>query len=1227
MTKIAKSPASRFATQTLRMSRRFALFFLALIAVLMSIAALPGGASAATPWWQIVDGSRPSNLWEPSDSVQEITATMAVTEEFGEGVVQTMEIDGKTIGCLGSETFLGELGCEAFVGSPAIANAAQLKATLEPIYGSDVEVSGGPVGVASLLVTVPGRGVPAIGFNEEEAQPRFGTAKNKVVSTGGSGRLVLTITNLGNEEIDASSDPVTIVDDLPQGVVASDVDAFAGVQNGNGPVECEIEVAGTRVACEFEQTLPSYESIEIEPLVRLIGSPPSAGTPGKVTVSGGGAPTATASQEIKVSPEKVPFGVERFSVVPEEESGTEASRAGGHPFQLTTTIQLNAGPLLPAARRVDSEVEQPAQPRNFRFALPAGYVGNVTAVPNCALSDFYDASRFLTNQCPDETAIGAASVTIVEKTNIGFARLAVPLFNLEPGDGEPARLGLTAGGVSVVIDTEVDPDNEYRILAGVRNASQLAQIISSTVTIWGTPGDPAHDGQRGWLCVFNFIDYGPCGSPSGSNENAFLRLPVSCKDAAVAGSEVEPWNTPLGGVIGTSSFTTPAPSGCNQVPFKPEIQASPTSKRVVSSSGLDFRLDMPNGGLLNSKAISEGQAKRVEVTLPEGVTINPSQAEGLAACSPSQYAKETASSPAGAGCPEASKVGSVQVKTPLLEEEAKGSLYVAEPYDNPFDSLVALYMVAKIPERGILIKQAGEVHLDPSTGRIVSTFDNLPQVPFDTFKLHFYEGNRAPLVMPPNCGTYETVAKFTPWSAADPDNPTPDEIVTKTSPFTVDQSSKGGPCPSGTPPLNPKFVAGTTSSSAGGFSPFNVRLTREDDEQEFSRFSVRPPKGLLAILAGVPFCSDAGIAAAKARTGPDGGQDELDNPSCPGASQIGRTLVGAGVGPELSYAPGKIYLAGPYQGAKMSIVAISTAKVGPFDLGTVVIRQALRVDPVTAEVTSDGSNSDPIPHILRGVVVHARDIRVSLDRRDFTFNPTNCERMTAGATVVSGLGQTVDLTSPFQAADCASLGFKPKLSLQLLGGTKRTATPRLKAVLTTRKGDANFARAQVTLPKSAFLEQAHIRTVCTRVQFNAGGGNGEQCPKASVYGKASAISPVLDEVVKGPVFLRSSDNELPDLVAALHANRADVNLIGRIDSLNGRIRTTFDSTPDVPVTKFTLEMQGGNKGLIVNSQNICKGTHKGIANFKAQNGRKYEFNPVVKTQCGGNKGKKGGRRK
>ena len=1185
------------------------------VVVIGLLALSPASASAdPSPWWQVLTGSRPTNLWIPKSQVQEIDAP---STPF------ILTVGGENVGF--------------FNGPFPPPTAENVQTALEGAYGAgDVEVTGGPGGTAPLIVTSigddAGRYVAPIGITSPLAP-----ATARILVLGGSGRLVLTITNLGDAPVDASSDSVTIVDELPEGVVATGVEAFAGAQDLSGPVDCKVE-AESKVICTFDGTLPSYEAIEVEISASLTGDPPAAGAPGEVTVSGGGAPTVSAEQKIKISPLPTPFGIEHFSGRAEEEGGASTLQAGAHPFQVTTTIQLNSGHLIPGPERKENIVEQPAMPRNFRFTLPIGLVGNAASMPQCEMADFLSSPGSpALNNCSAESAIGVASVTASENVSksenggqapvLGFLRFPVPVFNLPPREGEPARFGFTVLGNPVIIDTSVDPDNQYRITASVDNATQLLAFLSSTVSLWGTPSDPRHDSSRGWSCTYRFEDLGPCERPAGLAEEAFLRQPVSCVTPFDFEAELEPWNVAPGALVERASSPGPTQIGCNQVPFDPTVGVSVNSRRAESPAGLGFELQMPNAGLLDPKyKAAEGQAKRVEVILPEGVTVNPSQAEGLDACSPAAYAQESAGLQPGQGCPEAAKVGSVQLSTPLLEEEARGSVYVASPYDNPFGSLLALYVVARIPERGILIKQAGKVELNPQTGRIVTTFDDLPQLPFDTFKLNFFGGDRAPLAMPSRCGTYEIATRFTPWHASDPDNPLPDEVVAKTSSFMVDQGPTGGPCPSGPPAFEPGFSAGTTNNSAGSYSPFNIRLTRNDGEAELSRFSVKLPKGVIGKLAGIPFCSETAIATAEARIGPHGGQEELDNPSCPAASQLGRTLVGAGVGPSLTYAPGKIYLAGPYQGAKLSIVAIATAKVGPFDLGNVVIRQALRIDPETAEVTSDGATSDPIPHILKGIVVHARDIRVNIDRDNFVLNPTSCERMEVEATVLSGGGQLATPRAPFQAASCERLGFKPRLSLQLLGGTKRTATPRLKAVLKARKGDANIGRAQVTLPPSAYFEQNHIQTICTRVQFNAGAGNGGQCPKASVYGRARAISPLLDEPLKGRVYLRSSNNELPDLVAALHSKKVDINLVGRIDSVDERLRTTFARVPDAPVTKFVLEMQGGQKGLIVNNTNICKGTHRAIANFKGQNGRQRLLRPVVKARCG-KKGKKGGKRK
>jgi hypothetical protein len=1205
------------------MSDRFVAFVSLIGMATALLALLPTPASAASPWWQLLTGSRPTTLWEPTDNVQKIKteSTELIVEGTPTGQVGAAAqvlLGGETVACMGTKNLVGEGLCPGFYGFPVTETAAELQAVLEAATGATVEVSGGPVGGQPFIVTFPGRGAPTIRFHQE---PKYSTAGNfstEVLSSGGSGRLTLSVTNLGDAEANATKTPVKIEDELPEGVTATEVVGFAGAQHA--PLGCALD-SQTHLTCTFKGILPSYEALEAEVFVNLAGEPPVAGKPGTVSVSGAGAPPVSAAQPIKVGPDPTPFGIEHFSAVVEEEGGSPAVQAGSHPFQLTTTVQANSGPATGVAGGLS--VQQPGLVRNLRFPLPAGLVGNVSAVPQCSMTDFFAPRSEIANRCPDATAVGAVNLSFIQPGVLNYVRAAQPVFDLAPGEGEPARFGFTVAGNPVVINTAVDPDDEYRIIASVNNTTQVIDFLSSTLVLWGAPGDPLHDSTRGWGCVFNIKDVGPCERPASLSETAFLRQPVACSGSLGFEMQMEPWNAPVGTALDSASFSAEGMRGCNQVPFNPTIGASSTSRLAGNPSGLDFRLDMPNAGLLNKDAIAEGQAKKVEVTLPEGMTVNPSEGEGLAGCSPEQYARETASSKPGEGCPEASKIGTVQIATPLLKEELQGALYVATPFDNPFGSLIGLYLVAKIPDRGIVVKQAGVVRPDPVTGQLTSTFDDVPQFPITTFKLHFKEGGRAPLVTPPACGGYEVLARFTPWSAVDPDNPTPAEIVTRTDSFGIERGVDGGACPSGgTPPFHPGLLAGTINNAAGKYSPFDVRLTRNDGEQEFTNFSIKLPPGVVGKLAGIPFCSDAAIAAAKARTGPNGGQEELENPSCPAASQVGRTLVGAGVGASLTYVPGKVYLAGPYHGSPLSVVSITAAKVGPFDLGTVVIRVALRINPETAEVFIDATGSDPIPHIIQGIPVHARDIRVYVDRNQFVLNPTSCERTSTASTVLgSGLdfGSAADdvpvtVTSPFQAADCASLGFKPRLVLKLRGKTNRGGNPALRAVLRPRHDDANPARISVALPHSEFLDQGHIRTVCTRVQFKAGAGNGAECPSGAIYGHAKAWTPLFDKPLEGPILLRSSEHPLPDMVLALHG-LVDIDAVGRIDSVKGGIRNTFDFVPDAPITKVVVDLQGGDKGLLENSTDICRGKHRATVKMKGHNGRIHNFLAPLEPKC------------
>jgi hypothetical protein len=922
------------------------------------------------------------------------------------------------------------------------------------------------------------------------------------------------------------------------------------------------------------------------------------------------------------------FGVRDFDVTFTNADGTPATQAGSHPFAMTTTENFNTFIDPKFGESPDEAV------KDLLIEQMPGLTGKPTSTARCSTLDFLAEEDLVIdgkkingryNACPDGSAVGTTLLSLETPEPIASAAV----YNLVPPPGVAMKLGFWALSVPVTVELTVSPDPPYDVVASATNIAQPVRFFGSELTLWGNPADKAHDSLRG-KCVFagndspEILSNGNC--PANTSPEPFLTVPRACEGPLETSYEADSWVHPgvfvKGSVLTHDDATPPNPlgfTGCGKLGFNPSITAKPTTRAAQSPSGLDFSLDVNDEGIGNPSGLAQSDIRKAVVTLPEGFTINPSIAEGLAICNEAELARETASSAPGAGCPEASKVGTVEVETPLLDEQVNGSLYVAKPYENPFGSLVAMYLVIKNPTLGIVVRQPLKVEPDPVTGRLTTVAEELPQLPFSHFRLHFREGARSPLASPPACGSYEAEATLYPWSGG--------AAFTTTSAFQIISGPASGPCPSGgLPPFRPGLVAGTLNNAAGHYSPFNLRLFRSDSEQEITHFSIKLPPGLIGKLAGIPFCSDAAIAAAKARTGPHGGAEELAAPSCPAASEIGHTLVGAGVGSALAYAPGKLYLAGPYHGSQISLVAITAGVVGPFDIGTVVVREAFKIDRETAEVFIDATGSDPIPHIIKGIPTHLRDIRAYTDRPQFVLNPTSCRRTSTATTVLgSGLDfgseaddRPVTVSTPFQAADCAALDFKPRLSMRLRGATRRGGHPRFSATLRMAgSGESNVKYAQVTLPRSEFLENAHIRTICTRVQFRA-----EQCPPGSIYGHARAVTPLLDEPLAGPVFLRSSEHQLPDLVAELRNGQIVVDLVGRIDSLQGRIRNTFEAAPDAPVNSFTLTMAGGKKGLLVNSTDLCRAPHRAIADFRAHNGKQLRLRPRLRADCAKGKGKR-----
>ena len=863
--------------------------------------------------------------------------------------------------------------------------------------------------------------------------------------------------------------------------------------------------------------------------------------------------------------------------------------------------------------------------------LPAGFTASNTAVPTCKPAQLLalgtdagaGAGETYANQCPVASQVGQISVETAPAGGGSSVHFVTPIYNMETTSfGVAAELGFKTILFTQILVVSVRPGDTGLTITASNITKQGAEPRNISVTVWGLPAAHEHDAQRGEVCDSSRAGKGgeePCFNTFGGPQEAhipvkpFLSNPTSCATFE-ATMKADSWEEP-GNWSEAEAEIGPIVE-CERVPFEPSIEASPSTNAAESPTGLDVSLDVPQTWD-EPFSIATANLKDTKVALPEGFTINPSAGSGLSACTMAQFEAETSASLPGEGCPPESKIGSIEIETPILAEKVLGAVYVAKPFDNPFDSLLALYIVARVPDRGIIIKVAGRVELNPVTGQLVTTFDNTPQQPFNKFTLKFRPGATAPLASPPACGVYSTEGALTPWSA-------PAEPRLVSSAFEITQGIGGGPCPAGgVPPFHPQVVSGTQNNDAGSYTPFYLRIIREDGEQEITRFSTVLPPGLSGNLSGIPFCSDAQIEAAKEVSG----AQEIAEPSCPAASEIGHTIVGAGVGPVLAQTPGKVYLAGPYHGSALSIVSITSAVVGPFDLGTVVIRFALRINQATAQVEVDATGSDPIPHIIQGIVVHVREIRVYINRSNFILDPTNCNAMSITNTI-TGAGADftnpndafpVTVTTPFQAADCSSLAFKPTFKVSTSGKTSRAGGASLTAKLTLPVGSvgtqANVARVKVDLPKQLPSRLTTLQKACTAATFDA---NPAACPAASLIGSARATTPIVPVPLVGPAYFVSHGGEaFPSLVIVLQGYGITVDLVGStFISKAGITSSTFKTVPDVPVGTFELTLPRGPYSALAANGNLCTSKLVMPTELVAQNGAViHQSTKITATGC------------
>jgi hypothetical protein len=1037
---------------------------------------------------------------------------------------------------------------------------------------------------------------------------------------GGEGTVVVEASNLGDAKVDAVATPVTIVDRLPAGVTATAVQG-EGENSGLFGTEIGRQVA-EHVTCSApaEEMTCTYSGLPLLPYEHLLivisvkVAPGTGGGTNEVSVSGGGAPPLLTRRALALSDTPPPYGAETYELTPEEEGGGLDTQAGSHPFQLTESLILNTNTVLaPHPLGARPEV-QPigALTKDLRFKLPPGLVGNPTPLPKCPLSVFVAEAHSAT-RCPRNTAVGAAMPLVSGDvpTTPAQAVFTEPLYSLEPAKGEPARFGFPSLAGPIILDTSVRTGGDYSVVVSVSNISEAVEFIGAQVTFWGVPADPRHDTARGSECLAKHgFEFAELHCPANERPQPFLDMPTSCTGPLHTTVEGDLWANP--GVFASKEYTLANPEGepvaqdgCNRLAFNPSISVSPDGTQGSSPTGLQVGVHVAQDASLNPTGLAESAIKDTTVALPAGVTLNPAAADGLLACGLGEIALESAGEQS---CPEASKVGTVEIKTPLLPNPLTGAVYLAAQNANPFGSLVALYIAVYDPVSGVRVRFAGEVKPDPVTGQLVSTFKNTPQLPFEDLTLHFFGGSRAPLGTPAACGSYSAAAAFAPWSG----NPAAN---VSSPPFNITSGPGGSPCASPLP-FAPSLTTGSLNLQAGAFTPLTTTMSREDGQQPLQGIQLRFPPGLSGLLAGVPLC----------------GEQQANEGTCGPSSLIGETTVSVGLGGNpFAVKGGRVYITGPYKGAPFGLSIVNPAKAGPFDLGTgacdcVVVRAKVDVDPSTAALTITTDDTGPyrIPTILDGIPLQIKHVNVLVTRPGFTINPTNCSKMAVTGSISSTEGASSSLSVPFQVTNCATLGFAPKFSVSTNARTSKAAGASLTAKVSypaaPQGTQANLTKVKVDLPLQLPSQLKTLQKACLAKVFEA---NPALCPAESIVGHAKVTTPLLPVPLVGPAYFVSHGNEdFPSLTIVLQGYGVTIDLVGSTFIKKGITSSTFKTVPDSPFNSFELTLpQGKYAALAANLPAKAHGSFCG-QNLKmptllvAQNGAEiHQQTPITVTGC------------
>ena len=1135
---------------------------------------------------------------------------------------------------------------------PPIDRRPQGRSGLNWVVMGGVGVERIAVGVlaAALLVLAGG----ASRASAEALSPWWGVSTGSrptSLASGATGQIVVTAENRGDAP---TSGEVTIVDRLPAGLEASAIEGVAGTRNGTGnrgPVSCVLETltctfGGVETTNSSDEEVPEslrpYEQIEVRIAVHI-----SQGAQGEntVTVSGGGASAASASHAIEVGGRER-FGIEDFEVVPENTGGSVDTQAGSHPFQLTSVLTLNTTTPEPGGGPRTVELA-----KDLLSELPAGLIADPAPIARCSEAQF-NTQTAQGNACQAQSAVGVATLTVNESRLGGLDTVTAPIFNVQPLPGQPARFGIKALGLlSAYLETSVRSGGDYGVTLAVNDITQTVWLLGMKLTFWGTPGDARHDDQRGWECLEGSST---CASTVEAGVLPFLTLPTSCASTSPARLEGDYWEQESGGLSPLASYPMPTLEGCGLLPFAPGLEAAPATRQASSPSMFDLDVQLPQEGEKNPEGVAGSAIRDITVQLPEGVELNPAVAGGLAACSQALvgFAGFTQFDPAfepgvqtpvftgtlpeplqpGVNfCPNESKLGSVKITTPLLASPLEGGVYLASPQslragpsENPFRSLLAVYLVAGEPVSGVLVKLAGTLTPNRATGRLTATFEQMPQLPLQGIELDFFGGERAPLSTPARCGTYTTRASFVPWSGG--------ETVDSSSSFQIDSGSNGGPCPGSSLPYAPSLTAQTTSVEAGAFTPLTASVGREDGQQAIESVKLKLPPGLTANVAGVRPCGEAQANAG----------------TCPPESEIGATTFSVGLGDDpYTISGGKVYLTEGYENAPFGLALVTPARVGPFELlegRPIVVRARLEIDPQTAVLTIA---TGAIPTMIEGIPLQLEHLNIAIDRPGFILNPTSCDPMRIEGAIGGSEGALASAFTHFQVADCAGLSFKPKLTaITRANGEFQGHGASLHVAIQSPSGGANLRSLKLDLPQRLPARLATVQQACPEAVFHA---NPAACPKASVVGSASVVTPVLAGLLSGPAYLvakgapgdsggagargrvsgAAGDPEaaFPDLVLVLQGDGVKIDLTGGLYvSAQNITSATFRALPDVPIRRLDLVLPEGSRSILTASSALCtKRPLRMLSAIAGQNGAMVK--PTVKVGVEGCQRKKPKRRK